>query len=259
MLSLFSEQTSGLGFGGVERTFVGLGNYVSALTDQAFQRGFGVIGTYIVFYVPLLIGLAIVLALILDSGLVWGRQFAQLALFLPHAVPALIAALIWLYLYTPGLSPVIAWLGGGGGGGPATTNPIAAVVNIAIWQWLGYNIVIFYAALQAVPKEVLEAAVIDGAKRWQVALQIKLPLIRPAVVMAALFTSIGGVQLFTEPKILDQASAAITSSWTPNVFLQSVAFDRNDYGLAAAASIIIALVAGGLSFAVMRLGNRSES
>lgn len=111
-LSLFSEKSSGLGFGGVERTFVGLGNYVSALSDQAFRSGFGVIGTYIAIYVPLLICLALLLALILDSGAVWGRQAAQLALFLPHAVPGLIAALIWLYLYTPGLSPVIGTASG---------------------------------------------------------------------------------------------------------------------------------------------------
>ena len=90
-------------------------------------------------------------------------------------------------------------------------------------------------------------------------IQSASPLIRPAVVMAALFTAIGGIQLFTEPKILDQASASITSTWTPNMFLQSVAFDRNDFGVAAAASILIALVAGGLSFVLMRIGNRGQS
>ncbi|AKU17106.1 carbohydrate ABC transporter permease [Luteipulveratus mongoliensis] len=258
-LSLFSEKTSGLGFGGVERVFVGLGNYASALSDPTFRGGFATIGAYVLVYVPLLIGAALVLALILDSGLAWGRRLTQLALFLPHAVPGLIAALIWLYLYTPGLSPVIGWLGGSGSGGPASAHPLSSVVNIAIWQWLGYNIVIFCAALQAVPREVLDAALVDGAKPWQVALRIKLPLIRPAVVMAALFTSIGGIQLFTEPKILDTTSSAITSTWTPNMFLQSAAFDRNDYGLAASASILVALAAGGLSFVVMRIGNRGQS
>lgn len=258
-LSLFSERTSGLGFGGVEQVFVGISNYGSALSDPAFRSGFVTIGAYIAIYVPLLMATALLLALILDSGLAWGRKAAQLTLFLPHAVPGLIAALIWLYLYTPGLSPVIEWLGTTGAGGPATTHPLLSVVHIAVWQWLGYNIVIFYAALQGVPGEVVDAAVVDGAKPWQVALMIKVPLIKPAVVMAALFTAIGGVQLFTEPKILDQASASITSTWTPNMFLQSVAFDRNDYGLAAAASIIVALVAGGLSFVVMRLGNRGQA
>lgn len=255
-LSLFSERASGLGFGGVEQVFVGLDNYASALGDEAFRQGFATIAAYGAVYVPLLISASLLLALILDSGLAWGRKAAQLILFLPHAVPGLIAALIWLYLYTPGLSPVIGWLGGAESGGPAATHPLASVVNIAVWQWLGYNIVIFYAALQAVPAEVLDAAKIDGARAWHVALRIKLPLIRPAVVMAGLFTAIGGVQLFTEPKMLDQTSASITSTWTPNMFLQSVAFDRNDYGLAAASSIIVALVAGALSLVVMRLGNR---
>lgn len=259
-LSAFSEQSSGLGFGGAERVFVGLGNYATALGDSAFRAGFATIGAYVLIYVPVLIGAALALALLLDSGLVWARRTMQVFLFLPHAVPGLIAALIWLYLYTPGLSPVIGWLGGlAADGGPANTAPLASVVNIAVWQWLGYNVVIFYAALQAVPEEVVDAAAIDGAKAWQIATKIKAPLIRPAVVMAALFTAIGGVQLFTEPKILDLASGSITSTWTPNMFLQSAAFDRNDFGLAAAASIIIAVVAGALSFGVMRLGRRGES
>lgn len=257
-LSLFSERSSGLGFGGTESVFVGLGNYGTALADPAFRNGFGTIALYVAIYVPLLMVVALALTLVLDSGLAWARRLTQLALFLPH-VPGLIAALIWLYLYTPGLSPVIGWLGGADGGGPATTHPLLSVVNIAVWQWLGYNIVIFYAALRVVPQEVLDAAAMDGARPWQIALKIKLPLIRPAVVMAALFTAIGGIQLFTEPKILDQASASITSTWTPNMFLQSVAFDRNDFGLAAAASILIALVAGGLSFVLMRIGNRGQS
>ncbi|WP_209700173.1 carbohydrate ABC transporter permease [Kribbella aluminosa] len=259
-LSLFSDRSSGLGFGGVEHVFVGLGNYLRALGDSTFRAGFVTVAAYMCLYVPVLVVASLALALLLDSGLAWARKAMQAALFLPHAVPGLIAALIWLYLYTPGLSPVIGWLGGlGDNGGPANTAPLVSVINIAVWQWLGYNVVIFYAALQAVPREVVEAAAVDGAKTWQIAVRIKAPLIRSAVTMAALFTAIGGVQLFTEPKILDQASASITSTWTPNMFLQSAAFDRNDFGLAAAASILLALVAGGASFFVMRLGRRGEA
>ncbi len=259
-LSLFSEQSSGLGFGGAEQVFVGLGNYVRAVGDSTFRSGFVTVAAYMCLYVPVLIVISLLLALLLDSGLAWARRAMQVALFLPHAVPGLIAALIWLYLYTPGLSPVIGWLGGlGANGGLANTAPLASVVNIAVWQWLGYNVVIFYAALQAVPREVIEAAAVDGAKTWQVAVRIKAPLIRSAVRMAALFTAIGGVQLFTEPKILDLTSASITSTWTPNMFLQSAAFDRNDFGLAAAASILVAVLAGGSSFFVMRLGQKGES
>ncbi|GJF25389.1 MULTISPECIES: sugar ABC transporter permease [Streptomyces] len=256
-LSLFTEQSSGLGLGGVERQFTGLGNYAKALSDAAFRDGFLTIALYVAVYVPVLVAAALAVALLLDSGLAWAKHFTQVTLFVPHAVPGLVAALIWLYLYTPGLSPVMDWLGQGHGAtSVASTQPLPAVVNIAVWQWLGYNVVIFYAALQAIPQEVIEAATLDGVSRVQLALRIKAPLIQPAVVMAALFTIIGGIQLFNEPKILLQVSTSITSTWTPNLYTQEAAFTRNDYGLAAAASLLIAAVAAGLSFFVTRLGNR---
>lgn len=256
-LSLFTERSSGLGLGGAQREFVGLGNYVKAATDSTFQDGFITIAAYVAVYVPVMIGSALAVALLLDSGLAVARRFTQTTLFIPHAVPGLIAALIWLYLYTPGLSPVTDWLGQGqGSAGVASTHPLLSVVNIGMWQWMGYNVVIFYAALQAIPREVIEAATMDGADRMRIALRIKAPLIRPAVAMAALFTIIGGIQLFNEPKILAQASTSITSAWTPNLYTQDAAFSRNDYGLAAAASILIALIAAVLSFAVMRLTDR---
>ncbi|MGW5653759.1 carbohydrate ABC transporter permease [Streptomyces humi] len=259
-LSLFSEQSSGLGLGGVEREFTGLGNYTRVLSDAEFLHGFLTIAAYVVIYVPVLTLAALAVALLLDSGLAAARRVTQVTLFLPHAVPGLVAALIWLYLYTPGLSPVTDWLGqSAGSAGVATTHPLLSVVNVALWEWLGYNVVIFYAALQAVPREVIEAATLDGVSGLQLALRIKAPLIRPAVSMAALFTMIGGIQLFNEPKILIQASSTITRTWTPNLYTQDAAFNRNDYGTAAAASLLIAGVAAVLSFVVTRLANRRST
>lgn len=104
-LSLFTEKQSGLGFDGPRTVFDGLGNYAAALGDQAFREGFWVLLGYCAFYIPLMGGGAIVLALLLDTALARARRFFQLALFLPHAIPGLIAALIWIYLYTPQLSP----------------------------------------------------------------------------------------------------------------------------------------------------------
>jgi multiple sugar transport system permease protein len=259
-LSLFSERSSGLGLGGVERKFTGLGNYTRVLSDPEFLHGFLTIAAYVVIYVPVLTLAALAVALLLDSGLAAARRVTQVTLFIPHAVPGLVAALIWLYLYTPGLSPVADWLGqSADSAGVATTHPLLSVVNVALWEWLGYNVVIFYAALQAVPREVVEAAALDGVSGLQLAVRIKAPLIRPAVSMAALFTVIGGIQLFNEPKILIQASSAITRTWTPNLYTQDAAFNRNDYGTAAAASLLIAGVAAVLSFVVTRLANRRSN
>ncbi|GAA1943952.1 carbohydrate ABC transporter permease [Kitasatospora viridis] len=261
-MSLFTTRTSGLGFGGTRQVFTGLANYANALSDPAFRDGFVTIAVYAAVYVPVMIGGALALALLLDSALVKARSFFQLALFLPHAVPGLIAALIWVYLYTPGLSPVVdllnsldlhvSFL--------SADNAVFSAANIALWEWMGYNMVIFYAALQAVPGETLDAARIDGAGGLRTALSIKLPMIRPAVALAVLFTVIGSVQLFTEPKVIYSASSAIGSSWTPNLYVQTAAFTRNDFGLAAAASLLIALFAAVLSFLVTRISrSRSQS
>ncbi|MCM1943972.1 carbohydrate ABC transporter permease [Streptomyces hydrogenans] len=261
-LSLFTEKQSGLGFGGSETVFTGLGNYATALGDRAFREGFGVLLGYCLLYVPLMMGGALGLALLLDTALARARRFFQLALFLPHAVPGIIAALIWVYLYTPQLSPVVRAMEAGGIGFDffSPEGALPSVVNIALWEWLGYNLIIFYAALQAIDRSVLEAATVDGAGAWRVAFAVKIPLLRGSLAMVGLFTVIGSLQLFTEPLILSRGTgSAVTSTWTPNMYAYSAAFDRNDYGLAAAASILLALTAALLSFAVTRLtGTRKE-
>ncbi|GHF06671.1 sugar ABC transporter permease [Streptomyces spiralis] len=251
-LSLFTEHRSGLGFGGSETVFTGLGNYTRALGDGAFRGGFRNLAQYCLLYIPLMMCLALVLALLLDSALVRARRFFQLALFLPHAVPGTIAALVWVYLYTPGISPVIGALNSAGAGADLLGHPLPAVVNMAVWEWTGYNMVIFFAALQAIPREVLEAARVDGAGPLRTALSIKVPLIRSSLTVVGLFTVIGSLQLFTEPMILHGTTPSVVSTWSPNMYAYTAAFERHDYGLAAASSVLLALAAAALSFVVTR-------
>ncbi|MEJ8640758.1 sugar ABC transporter permease [Streptomyces sp. MS1.HAVA.3] len=257
-MSLYREQSSGLGFGGVERTFTGMANYTAVLADPAFRASFLNVAAYCLAYIPVMIGGALGLALLVDSAYARAKRFFQLAFFLPHAVPGLIAAIIWIYLYTPGLSPVVEWIDGSGGSwnffSPA--NSLSSMVNIAVWQWVGYNMVIFFAALQAVPREVIEAATVDGAGAWRIALGIKVPIIRSSVVMTVLFTCVGAVQLFTEPKLLSDKAQALGNDWSPTMYIVGKAFIDQDYASAAAASLLLALVAGALSYTVTRIGKR---
>ncbi|MEV0582345.1 sugar ABC transporter permease [Nonomuraea sp. NPDC050310] len=253
-LSLFSEKSSGLGFGGNETVFAGLQNYLDTLADPAFADGFLVVAGYCLLYIPLMIGGALVLALLLDSGLARLTKFFQLALFMPHIVPGVIAGLIWLYLYLPGISPVVDLLGDVDFLG--ADHVLGSVVNIALWEWIGYNMIIYFAALQAIPKEVIEAATIDGAGPVRTAVSVKLPLIRAAVVTTVLFTIIGSLQLFTEPMVLDNVSDGVVSTWTPNMYAYTEAFAKNDYGQAAASSLLLAALAAVLSFFVTRWGNK---
>jgi multiple sugar transport system permease protein len=261
-LSLFTEQRSGLGFGDPTTVFSGADNYVRALSSEEFRAGFGVLALYVVMYIPIMGGLALALALLLDSGMARMQRFLQVALYLPHVVPNIIAAIIWVYLYTPGISPVLQALSGLS----IDVNPLGeplvlpSIVNIAVWEWTGYNVIIFYTALQSIDRSILEAAQIDGAGALQVACRIKIPLIRSAVGVVLLFTVIGALQLFSEPVVLAQATTAVNSTFTPNMFAYQAAFGRGDFGLAAAASVLLASAAAILSWVVTRFsGGKAPS
>jgi multiple sugar transport system permease protein len=257
-LSVFSTLHSGLGFGNGRTVFVGFHNFIVVLTDPSFLRSIGVTLAYIVLFIPLLVVGSLLLALLFDSGLVRARQFAQTVLYLPHAVPGIIATIIWLYLYTPGISPVLAGLAGldiridllG------QTLFIPSMVNIALWGGLGYNMVIFYAALRAVPRDVLEAAAVDGAGAVRTALRVKVPLVRASVVTVSMFTLVGSLQLFTEPMLLREATPLIGARFTPNMYIYDAAFNRSNYGLASAASVLLLVLCCLLSYAVARYSSR---
>lgn len=259
-MSLFAERRSGLGFGGAETVFVGLGNYADVLASESFVAGFARLAVYCVLYVPVLLVTALALALLLDAVVVRAKRLFQVLLFLPHAVPGVIAALIWAYLYTPGVSPIVSALATGG----IEINFLSAqmvlpsMVNIAVWEWTGYNVIILFTALQSVPRDVLEAARVDGASEVRTAISIKAPLIAPALGVALLFTVIGSLQLFTEPQILASTTTAVTSTWVPNMWAYDAAFNRNNLPQAAAASILLALLAGVLSWLVTRFASKGR-
>ncbi|WP_329047723.1 sugar ABC transporter permease [Amycolatopsis sp. NBC_01488] len=251
-LSLFTDRLSGLGFSGPHQVFVALGNYLDVLTDRAFHAGLGNVALFVLIHLPIMLGMALVLALLLDSAVVRLRRVWSLAIFLPYAVPVVITGLVWAYLYSPGsgLSALLPF-------DPLGKNGILpAIVNIATWQWVGYNMIIFYTALQAVPRDVLEAARADGAGQLRTAWSVKVPMVRPTLFVALVFTVIGSLQLFTEPLVLRGFTGSVTSSWSPSLYVYEAAFVEGDYGRAAAASVLLALVSALLSALVMRLSAR---
>ncbi|MFI6345416.1 carbohydrate ABC transporter permease [Streptomyces sp. NPDC050560] len=255
-LSLFTDRLSGLGFGGPHRVFVRLANYTDVLGDADFRSGVGHVALYALIHVPVMLGGALVLALLLDSAVVRLRAVWTLAVFLPYAVPAVIAGLIWAYLYSPTIGPVddllpFDPLGGNG--------VVASIANMADWQWCGYNMIIFLTALRSVPRDILEAARVDGAGALRTALRIKVPVIGPTLFVALVFTLIGSLQLFTEPLVLHTFTGSVTSDWTPSLYVYDSAFVGDDYGRAAAASIVLAVVSALLSALVMRLSTRRSA
>jgi multiple sugar transport system permease protein len=204
--------------------------------------------------------LALLLALLLDSQVVRGKAFFRLAFFVPYAIPGIIAALLWGYLYDPSLSPIVRGLQALGLSADflGRSSILWSIANIATWAWAGYNMLIIFAALQAIPTEIYESARLDGCSGFRIAWYIKIPLVAPALILTCIFSIIGTLQLFNEPSVLQAISNNIPSSFTPNLYAYYTAFGNNNYYYAAALSVLLALVTCVLSFGFLRVTQRQS-
>ena len=134
---------------------------------------------------------------------------------------------------------------------------IPAIIIIAIWEWTGYNSIILYTALKSVPRDVIEAAILDDTPLWKIILRIKLPLVRPAIVMLVFINTIGALQLFVEPYILNNYQAGVVSNtWTPVIDIYSTAISNGEYQLGAAMAVVLALVIIAISVTSLTFRNR---
>jgi multiple sugar transport system permease protein len=255
-LSLFESKLIG---GDV---FAGLANYLRALQDSAFLASIGRMGLFLLIQVPVMLGLALFFALALDSGRVRGSRGVRLLVFMPYAVPAVVATLMWGYLYGPDFGPIAQIARGIGWGTPEFLSPgsiLGSMMNIVTWEFVGYNMIIMYAALRAIPADLFEAAEIDGAGQLRVAWSIKIPAIRPAILLTVIFSIIGTFQLFAEPSLLNNiAPDAITNSYTPNYYAYNLAFINQELNYAAAIAFLLGLFIAVVSYVVQLASQRSE-
>lgn len=249
-LSLHRSQVSGLGLGRGARTevFAGIDTYREALADPEFWRGALRVLGYGAILVPTMIGLALLFALLLDRPRVPLGRFSRLSIFLPYAVPGVVASILWGFLYLPALTPLPlpdTMLGPG--------LLLFAVLNIGLWGGVGFNMIVILTALRAIPAEVYESARLDGCSEAQIALRIKTPLVMPALIMASIFTVIATLQVYTEPETLQPLSNSVPSTWTPLMKVYSDAFERGDIYSAAATSVVIAVITLAFSLVFLRL------
>jgi multiple sugar transport system permease protein len=257
--SLFRiERTGALGLGGEDEVFAGFGNYVDALQEPGFVDSLVRMLVFVAVQVPVMIILALVLALLLETASARGVPFFRVAYFLPFGVPGVIASILWGFLYVPGISPIVSGFDKIGLQVDflAADTVLLSIVNIVIWEFAGYNMLVLIAQLQSIDPNLYEAARVDGANGWHIVRHIKLPLLRPAIVLATVFTIIGTLQLFAEPLILRPIATSIGFNYTPNMAAYNEAFSNNNYHLAAAEAVLLALVAMVLSFGFLRLFGR---
>ncbi|KAA0941990.1 carbohydrate ABC transporter permease [Streptomyces apricus] len=259
-LSLHKVQVKGLGLGAGARdeVWAGLENYTDAVSDSELLAGALRVLGYGAIVVPVMLGLALLFALMLDTERVRFAPVTRLAIFLPYAIPGVVAAMLWGFLYLPDVSPfyfVLVRLGLPQpdllDGGPL----FVALSNIAVWGGTGFNMIVIYTSLRAIPAEVYEAAKLDGATPLQTALRIKIPMVVPSLVLTFFFSIIATLQVFSEPTTLKPLTNSVSTTWSPLMKVYQDAFGKGDIHSAAATAVIIALVTLVLSFGFLRAAN----
>lgn len=256
-LSLFRDQLIG------GNAFVGFANYIAAFSDPKFWDGFGRVSLFLVVQVPIMLLLALAAALAIDSARLHAAGFYRMVIFLPYAVPAVVAVLMWGYIYGDqfGLTRNLNDLLGGSVVQPFLPEwMLVSIGNIVTWQFVGYNMLIFYSSLKTIPGELYEAASIDGAGAWRTIFSIKIPAVRGAVVIATIFSIIGSFQLFNEPNILKPlAPNTITTFFTPNMYAYNLSFAGQQYNYAATVAIIMGVITAIIAYVVQLRGSRQEA
>ncbi|MES5818701.1 sugar ABC transporter permease [Streptomyces sp. RG80] len=257
--SLYRSQSSGLGLGGTTDEFSGFDNYQQGLTDSKFMGSVLRVVLFALVQIPVMLLISLVLALLLDAVTARIAGRFRVMLLVPYMIPGVVAAIVWINLYSPDVGPLTP-LGDFFGFqwnffAPSMVWP--SIGNLLTWHGIGYNMVIIYSALQGVPRELFEAARLDGATEWRIALSIKIPFVRGALVLTGMLSIIQMLQLFNEPALFRNITPeTVDDSFTPIMIIYNQAFNAANYHYAATLSVLLALILGVASFLFYRLTSR---
>ncbi|MEU9910924.1 sugar ABC transporter permease [Streptomyces sp. NPDC051001] len=257
--SLYRSQSSGLGLGGTTDEFSGFDNYHQGLTDPKFMGSVLRVVVFALVQIPVMLLISLVLALLLDAVTAKVAGKFRIMLLVPYMIPGVVAAIVWINVYSPDVGPLTP-LGDFFGFrwnffSPSMVWP--SIGNLLTWHGIGYNMVIIYAALQGVPRELFEAARLDGASEWRIALNIKIPFVRGALVLTGMLSIIQMLQIFNEPALFRNITPeTVDDSFTPIMIIYNQAFNAGNYHYAATLSVLLALILGVASFLFYRLTSR---
>ncbi|AEM84363.1 carbohydrate ABC transporter permease [Streptomyces violaceusniger] len=257
--SLFLEKQSGLGLGGGTTEFVGLDNYAQGLTDSAFMNSVLRVVVFACVQIPVMLVVSLVLALLLDAVTSRAAGRFRILLLVPYMIPGVVAAIVWINLYSPRVGPLtpLGEFFGLGWNFFAPSMVWPSIGNLLTWHGIGYNMVIIYSALQGVPRELFEAARLDGASEIRIARSIKIPYVRGALVLTGLLSIIQMLQIFNEPALFRNVTPqTVSDSFTPIMIIYNQAFNAGNYNYAAALSVLLALILGVASFLFYRFTSK---
>lgn len=250
-----------LEFSGGTYTFVGLSNYIQLFKDPVFYKAFGNTVLYLVVQVPVMISLALIIAVLIEQKFIRGRGFFRMSVFLPTITSLVAYALVFKVLFNTehglinyvvqmfGLDKIqwiySAW--------PARFSIIASIT----WRWVGYNMIILLAGIQAIPEELYESAGMDGANFWQKLFYITIPMIKPIILFTTITSTIGTLQLFDEPYILT-GGGPDNATITLGQYLYLNGFKYLKYGFASALGYVMVFIIGMLSLVQFKLSKEEE-
>lgn len=232
-----------------EPKFIGLDNFVALADDPRLWTAiFNTFSIWILSTVPQLV-MALFLAWMLNHSRIRGNTFWRSLILVPNITSVVAVAVVfgqlfgrdygmvnWL-LTVLGFSP-IDWVNG-------TLSSHILISIMVIWRWTGYNALIYLAAMQAVPEELYEAAEVDGASKFRQFISITIPQIRPTLIFTVIVSTIGGLQIFAEPLILDgqgYGGGVSRQFSTVTLFMFEQGFSRFEYGYASAIAIVLATI-----------------
>jgi len=234
---------------------IGIENYVSVLTDARFHKAAADTAVFVLVGVPLTIVLGLAAAVGLNQGVVKFRTLFRVGFYLPVVTSIVAIAVVWRLLLGTEVGLINAVLATFGIDGPGWLNDeryaLWSIIGVAAWRNLGFLMVIFLAGLQTIPKDLYEAAEVDGANAWQRFKGITLPLLRPTLLFGFVITGIGYVQFFEEPYVMTEGGP-LNSTLSMALYTYNQ-FGFGNYGYTAAAAFVLFIAIATLTLVQFRL------
>jgi lactose/L-arabinose transport system permease protein len=232
---------------GALQTFAGAANYRRLVADPLFWTALGNTGIILLVQVPLMLALAMGLAVALNSPLLRFKGFIRLGFFMPMVTGLVAYGLLFAILLNP-QSGLVNWALGLAGVDPVPwlTDGLWAKIAVGLaltWHYTGYNAVIYLARLQALPKDHYDAAAVDGAGAWHRFRHVTLPGLRPVLLLTLVMSTIGTLQLFDEPYVMT-GGGPDNNTMTLGLYLYANGFRYFDFGYASAIAYALAVIIG---------------
>lgn len=239
--------------------FIGFDNYIKLFKDPSIQFSKTLWHAVIiaVFSVFIQLPISLGLALILAKG-IKGERFFLSVFFIPVLISSVVIGQLWLKIYNPNYGLLNALLKSVGLSGWVHTwlgeenTALAAVMVPILWQFIGYHMLLFYAGIKSVPKELIEAAQVDSASSWQINTKIIIPQIKPIIRMCVIFATVGSFKTFDMIYVLTNGGPAHASE-VPSTLMINLIFGRNQYGFGSAVAVMIIILCFAFAIGIKKI------